>query len=474
MKLSDVTGVAEASFPINPLVTGVTCDSRLVAPGYVFAALPGSLVDGAAYIPEAERKGAVACIAKPGIAASIPIIEDANPRRRYAEAASRYYNASFDCVAGVTGTNGKTSTAYFVEQIWSALGLSGASVGTLGARMAGFFQETSHTTPEPAALHQALQALSGAGAQRVILEASSHALDQSRLDGVQFDIAAFSNITQDHLDYHPDFASYFDAKMRLFEDRLRDDGIAVVNRDGAHSDAVCDRISRKKRTILTTGVTGTDVRLVSVSPTPKGLLVDIDIGKTTQSLKLKTIGAFQAENAALAAGVALASGASRSDVLQAMEQIESAPGRMQFAGEKNGGAVYVDYAHTPAAIDAAIKSIRPHADGRLIIIIGAGGDRDASKRPLMGAAAAAADIVIVTDDNPRSEDPAAIRAAVLEGCPGAQEIADRADAIAAGVAMLGSGDVLLVSGKGHETGQTIGAETLPFSDVEVVRQMTAN
>lgn len=468
MKLSALAG---ASFDPDPEITGLTPDSRAVKPGFLFAALPGVASDGADFIAQAEKNGAAAILARPGARTNLPLLEDAAPRRRLANLASRFYSRCPAMIAGVTGTNGKTSTAIFTAALWTMTGANAGSLGTLGASAATFNRPLSHTTPEPVTLHQTLEQMADSNVTHLIMEVSSHALAQYRADGVSFAIGAFTNITQDHLDYHAGFDDYFRAKLRLFDDLVATGGAAVINADGEGADEVEAHAKKRGLSVLTTGVKGKTLRLVSLTPEADGLSIEVEAARKNWRLRLPLIGAFQAENALLAAGVVIASGQDAEAVIPLLARLPGVPGRMQFVAARAGAGVYVDYAHTPDAIATALAAIRPHASGRVIIILGAGGDRDKGKRPLMGAAAASgADIVIVTDDNPRSETPAEIRRAVLAGAPSAIEIGDRAAAIRAGAAMLKSGDVLLIAGKGHETGQIVGREVLPFNDGDIARQ----
>lgn len=468
MKLSALAGA-----PCNPDpdIVGLTPDSRAVRPGFLFAALPGLAADGAAFIPQAEKNGAAAILARPGAAATAPLVTDAEPRRRLAEMAARFYPRQPSFIAGVTGTNGKTSTAVFSAALWSMLGDESGSLGTLGAQSSLYRRKLQHTTPEPVTLHETLDAMAQAGVSHLAMEVSSHALEQHRADAVRFTAAAFTNITQDHLDFHSDFAGYFRAKKRLFLELLPKSGAAVVNLDGQGADEIAGAVTARGIRVISTGVRGETLKLTRMDPQPGGLDIKVSADGTSFTLRLPLIGAFQAANALVASAIVMASGRSARETLPLLETLAGVPGRMQHAADINGAGVYVDYAHTPDAIATALAAIRPHASGRVIAIIGAGGDRDRTKRPLMGAAAASgADVVIVADDNPRTEDPAAIRREVLSGCPGAVEVGDRANAIAKGVAMLKRGDVLLIAGKGHETGQIVGNETLPFDDVEVARR----
>ncbi len=467
MKLSALIGAAANP---DPEINGVTSDSRAVRPGFLFAALAGEKFDGAAFIPKAEGAGAVAILARPGVTAGVPVIEDPEPRRRLALIAARFYPRQPEFVAGVTGTNGKSSTVRFAAQLWNALGVPAGSLGTIGAEGPNFLRKLEHTTSEPVALHETLQAMAEAGARRLAMEVSSHALAQFRADGVAFKIAAFTNITQDHLDFHHTFADYFAAKKRLFSDLLPKDGAAVVNDDGEGAAEIAALAADRGIRVLTTGAAGRDLKLMASAPTAQGLDIVVEAHGKKHSIGLPLVGGFQAENALVAAGIVIASGLPRGDVLPLLARLEGAPGRMQRVARIGGASIYVDYAHTPDAVATALAAIRPHAAGRVVAIIGAGGDRDRTKRPLMGAAAArAADIVIVTDDNPRSEDPAAIRRAVKDGAPAAVEIGDRAEAITHAISLLRPGDALVIAGKGHETGQIVQGKVIPFDDAETAR-----
>ncbi|WP_375206694.1 UDP-N-acetylmuramoyl-L-alanyl-D-glutamate--2,6-diaminopimelate ligase [Hyphococcus sp.] len=472
MRLSEL---AYETIEPDPQIDGLTADSRAVLRGFLFAALPGVKTDGAKFIRQAEENGAAAILAMPGVSANVPVIEDPQPRRRLAQLAARFYPRQPDIIAGVTGTNGKTSTARFAAQLWTLLGLEAGSLGTLGAQSRVFERALEHTTPDPVMLHETLDAMARAGVTHLAMEASSHGLAQHRADGVHFRVAAFTNITQDHLDYHSSFEEYFAAKGRLFSDLLAKGGTAAINMDGEGAEGIVELARQRNLPTVQTGVKGRDVKLVDCKPHMSGLALEIEYGGYRYRADPPLIGGFQAENALLAAGIVIASGARASDVMLQLANLEGAPGRMEFVAEIAGGGVYVDYAHTPDAVATALKAIRPHAPGRVIAIIGAGGDRDKTKRPLMGAAAKDnADFVIVTDDNPRTEDPAAIRSEVLKGCPDAKEIGERGEAIAAGVAMLSEGDVLLILGKGHEAGQQVGDQVFPFDDASVARDAVAD
>ncbi|HVV91788.1 MAG TPA: UDP-N-acetylmuramoyl-L-alanyl-D-glutamate--2,6-diaminopimelate ligase [Hyphomicrobiales bacterium] len=454
-------------------ISGLAADSRLVRPGFLFAAIPGTKADGLAYAAAAVRAGAVALLAtaRPAdLPPHIGFVEAADPRAALARAAARFYPRQPAVLAAVTGTNGKTSVASFLRQIWTALGHPAASMGTVGLVSPLGVEPGSLTTPDPIALHETLDRLAGAGVTHLALEASSHGLVQHRLDGLRLAAAGFTNLTRDHLDYHGSFEAYRAAKLILFETLLPSGGMAVVCADGAEADAFLALIRRRGLPCLTVGRAGIDLRLVEAEPEGFGQRLVVDARGRRFPIRLALPGAFQADNVLVAAGLAIATGADTEAVMATLGDLEGAPGRLEKVAETNGALVVVDYAHTPDALTNVLATLRPYAKGRLIAVFGAGGDRDAGKRPLMGAAvAAAADLAIVTDDNPRSEDPAAIRRAVLAAAPGAREIGDRAAAIAAAIAELRPGDVLLIAGKGHETGQIVGDRTLPYADHDAVR-----
>ncbi len=472
MRLSEL---AYETITPDPQIDGLTADSRAVSRGFLFAALPGVNADGAKFIPQAEENGAAAILAPPGVTSKLPVIADAEPRRRLAQMAARFYPRQPEVIAGITGTNGKTSTARFAAQLWTLLGYEAGSMGTLGAQSRVYERELAHTTPDPVILHETMDAMARAGVTHLAMEVSSHGLAQHRADGVHFRVAAFTNITQDHLDYHPTFEDYFAAKGRLFSGLLSKGGTAIVNMDGEGAEGIIEIARARNIPTVQTGWNGRDIKLVRCEPHMSGLALEIECGGYVYRADPPLIGAFQAENALLAAGIAIGAGAKGGDVMVQLANLEGAPGRMEFVAEAAGGGVYVDYAHTPDAVSTALKAIRPHAPRRVIAIVGAGGDRDRTKRPFMGAAAKAnADFVIVTDDNPRTEDPSAIRAEVLKGCPDAKEMGDRGEAIAAGVAMLDEGDVLLILGKGHEAGQQVGDQIFPFDDASVARDAVAD
>ncbi|MDE2228992.1 MAG: UDP-N-acetylmuramoyl-L-alanyl-D-glutamate--2,6-diaminopimelate ligase [Alphaproteobacteria bacterium] len=454
----------------DPEILGLASDSRDVKPGYLFAALAGARENGRRYLDDAVARGAVAVltdVAPLDRALSVPVIADPNPRRRLARMAARFYAPQPSTIAAVTGTNGKTSVTVFTRQIWAAQGLKAASVGTIGLVAPGVVQPGALTTPDPVKLHEILHNLMRAGVEHVALEASSHGLDQFRLDGLTLTAAAFTNLTRDHLDYHGDMAHYFAAKRRLFAELLPPSGIAVINIDDESGRALAAVATERGQRVIAYGATANaELRLVSATPTARGLAVEIAVPSARRKLDLPLLGAFQAMNALAAVGLAVATGTKPEVALDVLPILEGVPGRMELAATHPVGApLIVDYAHTPDALEAALNALRPHAEKRLVVVFGCGGDRDAGKRPQMGAIAARlADVAIVTDDNPRSEDPTTIRRAILAACPGGREIGDRRAAIRAAAKLLAPGDVLLIAGKGHESGQIVGARTMPFDD----------
>jgi UDP-N-acetylmuramoyl-L-alanyl-D-glutamate--2,6-diaminopimelate ligase len=457
---------------------GITADSRQVAPGFLFAALPGSRTDGRAFIAEAVSRGAVAVLAPQGTAwppgvPPRPLLEDPEPRRRLAQLAAGLAGQQPRQVVAVTGTNGKTSTVEFLRQIWAAGDKPAASLGTLGVIASGFDPGPGLTTPDPVSLAETLAELARSGVQHAAMEASSHGLDQFRLDGVRLAAAAFTNLTRDHLDYHGSVESYRAAKLRLFDELLPSGVPAFANSDmdPATLTALSEIAKRRRLLLRTVGESGTALRLLDTRPKPEGQDLHVLIAGTRREIELPLPGRFQADNALMAAMLAMALG--EVGALDRLPSLRGVRGRLELATRlPNGSAIYVDYAHTPDALERLLTALRPHTSGRLHVVFGAGGDRDRGKRPLMGAAAARfADAAIVTDDNPRSEDPAVIRAAVLAGCPGGREVGDRERAIAEAMNGLGPGDVLAVAGKGHEQGQTIGGTVIPFDDVSVVRRL---
>ncbi len=459
------------------MVSGLTADSRAVKPGMVFAALAGSRVDGAVFIDQAVAAGAVAIIAGRSVIAEpgIPVIRSADPRRTLALAAARFHGRQPRNIAAVTGTNGKTSVTVFLRQIWALAGFRAASLGTIGA--VGPEGETSAglTTPDPVRLHEQLAQLADDGVTHLALEASSHGLAQRRLDGVGLAAAAFTNLSRDHLDYHNDYEDYRAAKMRLFEELLPDSQTIVVDADSPESSHVVEIAKARNITCLTVGKAGRSIHVHAITRMTDGARLIVEANRERRYITLPLVGGFQISNALVAAGLAVATGVDMNRALEALEHLKGAPGRLELVGRhRNGARIFVDFAHTPEALATVLSSLRRHAEGRLVVVFGAGGDRDHGKRPLMGQAATAnADLVIVTDDNPRSENPADIRAEILKGAKGAGEIAGRQHAIRTAIAQLQPGDIALVAGKGHETGQEIGGIIHPFSDQDEVRSALA-
>jgi len=463
----------------DPVITGVTADSRRVGPGALFVALPGAAADGRAFIPQALSQGAAAVLAPADTDAALApvLVTSGDVRRSYAIAARSFYGVQPQTCVAVTGTNGKTSVAAFCRQIWSALGLTAASMGTLGVlKQSGNVNEAltgpGLTSPDAADAARLLAELAQGGVTHLALEASSHGIDQRRLDGVSLKAAAFTNLSQDHLDYHGDMDAYRAAKLRLFETLLPRGRTAVLNADSDAYSSFAAASIMSGLAVMGVGERGRDLSLIARRAVPEGQRLTLDVAGTLHEILLPLAGAFQASNALVAAGLCIAGGEAPERVVQALETIEGAQGRLQrIPGGGTTGEVYVDYAHTPDGLETVLNALRPHATGRLIVVFGAGGDRDRAKRPMMGAIAGRlADVAIVTDDNPRSEDPAAIRRAVREGAEGLQEIGDRAQAIHAAIHMMRDGDVVVIAGKGHEQGQIIGGTTHPFDDATVAAQ----
>ena len=465
-------------------IAGLTCDSRQVGPGYLFAALPGVRADGRDFIGQALARGAAAVLAPPGTAIPaadpgppVPLLIDENPRRQFALMAARFFGRQPERVAAVTGTNGKTSVVHFLRHIWSRLGHRAAALGTLGVIGAEVDIPGGLTTPDPVALHRGLARMADAGIDRLALEASSHGLEQCRLDGVRVGAAAFTNLSRDHLDYHGSMDAYLASKLRLFSQVMAPGGWVVVNGDAPEARAVESVARAAGHRVLSFGVAGRDIRLLEVEALPQGQRLRFTIDGRERVVTLPLLGGFQGANALCALGLALVTGAEEDAAVAALETLEGVPGRLQRIGAGGPGgdvAAYVDYAHTPDALRNMLKALRPHARGRLHVVFGCGGDRDQGKRPEMGRIAGLlADVVIVTDDNPRTEDAAAIRRQIITACPAAREIGDRARAIHAAAAGLRPGDLLVVAGKGHEQGQIIGAETRPFDDAQVLADALA-
>jgi UDP-N-acetylmuramoyl-L-alanyl-D-glutamate--2,6-diaminopimelate ligase len=445
--LGDILELKDADRALaSRAIAGLAFDSRKTAPGDIFFALTGAKDDGLKHVGEAVAKGAAAIVAE-----------------RWAETPDAAFVA-------VTGTSGKTSVAAFVRQIWQALGREAASIGTIGVVSRPLTVYGSLTTPDPIALHELLDRLASSGVTNLAIEASSHGLDQKRLDGVRLAAAAFTNLTRDHMDYHPTVEDYLKAKLRLFQDLLPDGASAVIDADSDIAPRVIAAASARRLQTFTVGTKGETIRLKSAARDGMSSMLDLQFGDRDFRVNFPLAGDFQISNALVAAGLCIATGSDAAAVFAALQSLEGAPGRLERIGDVHGATVFVDYAHKPDALEKAIAALRPFVRGRLVVVFGCGGDRDPGKRPIMGEIAArSADVTIVTDDNPRSENPSAIRAQILASAPSAIEIGDRAAAIRAGVAMLRDGDALLIAGKGHETGQIIGGKTLPFSDADEAR-----
>ena len=480
MKLSEV--VRRAVKP-DPVITGVTADSRKVKPGYLFAALPGTQVDGREFVPKAIAQGAAAVLAgAPAPDAPVPVITSPDPRRAYALAAAQFWKTQPETCVAVTGTNGKTSVANFCRQMFAHAGRTSASMGTLGltvTRPDGASDQLTPaglTTPDAADVAELLAKVAGMGVSHFAMEASSHGIDQRRLDGVKLQAAGFLNLTQDHLDYHGTMEAYLAAKLRLFHTLLPRGGTAVLNADSDAFPAFAAAAVCAGQSVVSVGEKGRGIRLLKRELLPDGQKLKLDVHGYAMSVNLPLAGAFQASNALVAAALCMAAGLSADEVGAGLEALQGAAGRLQRIGTgPRGGEAYVDYAHTPDGLETVLKALRPHVRGKLVVVFGAGGDRDRTKRPIMGEIAARlADVAIVTDDNPRSEDPAAIRREVLAGAQkvsgGARDIGDRRQAIREAAALLGDGDILVVAGKGHEQGQKVGDVVHPFDDVVETRE----
>jgi UDP-N-acetylmuramoyl-L-alanyl-D-glutamate--2,6-diaminopimelate ligase len=455
------------------VITGIAVDSRTVKPGDLFFALAGARTDGAHFIEQALASGAVAIAGEhaPAGERRVPFVTTSNPRRALAMAAATLYPRQPAVVAAVTGTSGKTSVAAFLRQIWLSMGHAAASIGTIGLVSPTRTVYGSLTTPDPIALHRQLDDIAGDGVSHLALEASSHGLDQFRLDGVRVAAGGFTNLSRDHMDYHPDVAHYLNAKLRLFRDLVLPDGAAVISADHDCSQQVIDAARGRDLRVITIGRngegTGEGICLIDAAIDGFAQILTLQHRGRTHTIRLPLVGEFQIENALVAAGLAIGTGGDADPVFASLEHLEGAKGRLEQVGAHNGAPVFVDYAHKPDALAKALQALRPYAKRKLVVVFGAGGDRDIGKRPLMGEIAAQfADSVIVTDDNPRSENPATIRAAILAAAKGARDIGDRAEAIGVAVAGLQPGDALLIAGKGHEIGQIVGDRVLPFSDHE--------
>lgn len=471
MNLGALAGITSDS-----KVTGFALDHRKVAAGNIFGAFRGTRFNGEDFIAEAVRRGAVAIVARPDASVEgVPHLKADEPRKLFADLAARYFAPYPETIAAVTGTNGKTSTVELTRQLWRMAGHRSASIGTLGVTTADEQVSTGLTTPDVVTFLSNMAGLKKLGISHVAYEASSHGLDQYRAEGVTVNAVAFTNFSRDHLDYHSDMDAYFTAKMRLFDEVVASDGAAVVWTGDAKSEDVVGHAKRRGLRLITVGPGAETIALVSRASTPLGQQLLLRYDGKEHKLSLPLIGAYQMNNVLTAAGLVLATGGDWATTLSGMARVAPVRGRLERAViSRSGAPVYVDYAHTPDAIEAAIAALRPHVEGRLITVLGAGGDRDEGKRPEMGEVAARlSDVVIITDDNPRSEDPALIRKAVLAGAPGAIEVGDRRTAIGDAIAMAKAGDIVLVAGKGHEQGQIIGDQVLPFDDVTVARECAA-
>ena len=475
-KLITDIGIAAAPKGAEAIeVTRITADSRQAQPGALFVALSGTKADGARFIADAVAKGAAAVVAGEEAAVpdalAVPVLRAKEPRLALALMAARFYGAQPETVVAVTGTSGKTSVAEFTRQLFAAAGHRSASLGTIGVVKPDGAVYGSLTTPDPVSLHETLASLAHEDITHLAFEASSHGLDQYRLDGVKISAAAFTNLGRDHLDYHPTTEAYLAAKLRLFQALLPAGAPAVVNVDAPRAEDVAAVARRRGLPLITVGETGETLRLANLKRDGFAQALSLVHDGAVYDVKLPLVGTYQVANALVAAGLALAVGEDPNVVIPALAQLAGVKGRLEIVGERNGGLAVVDYAHKPEALEAALDGLRPFVSGKLICVFGCGGDRDRGKRPIMGAISAErADVTIVTDDNPRTEEPASIRAEILVAAPGAIEIGDRAEAIDAAVTMMQPGDVVLVAGKGHETGQIVGNTVRPFSDHDCLRQ----
>lgn len=479
MRLTDL--LPDAPAPAGEArVTGFAIDHRKVAPGTIFGAFKGARFNGEDFIPQAIADGAIAVVSAPGVSVEGAVhLADAEPRRLFAQLAARFFAPFPDQTVAVTGTNGKTSTVELTRQLWRMAGFHAASIGTLGVTTADDQVSTGLTTPDIVTFLSNMAGLRKEGVSHAAFEASSHGLSQYRTEGLPVRAAAFTNLSRDHLDYHGTMEDYFAAKLRLFTEVVDQDGAVVVWADDPKSADVMAAVRDRGVRLLSVGSTGETIRLLQRTPTALGQTLKLEVDGQTREVKLPLIGAYQAANALVAAGLVIATGGDIALTLTNLQRVAPVRGRLERAAiSKTGAPIYVDYAHTPDGLEAAIQALRPHTEGRLITVFGAGGDRDTGKRPLMGEVATRlSDRTIVTDDNPRSEDPAAIRRDVMAGAPGATEVGGRREAIAAAIAEAQAGDIVLIAGKGHEQGQIIGAgdqmRVLPFDDVTVARECAA-
>lgn len=466
MKFSELIAPLSHSGP-DVEITSITCDSRNASEGALFAALPGTVADGRDYIEQAIEKGASAILSTPGLPLDMPYLATNNPRLTYSHLASRFYAGQPETLVAMTGTNGKSSTVEFLRQIWAHAGFKAACFGTLGVRYDGGYLPLTHTTPDAVILHKTLSKLADMGITHVAMEASSHGLKQYRLDNVGIMVSGFSNLTQDHFDYHPDVDDYYNAKARLFSELTPSGASVVINVNDEFGKRLAKDCEARGQKVIRAGWAGEDIRIDEVMPRSASQLIDLIVDGKRYKVELPLVGEFQVLNAVAALGLARETGVDTLTAIEALGRLSGVAGRLEMAGRtKEGAPVLVDFAHTEDGLDKLLRSVRPHTMGRMIVVFGCGGDRDPVKRPKMGAMAAKlADHVIVTDDNPRTEDAAAIRKAVLKGCPDAEEIGDRAKAIRHGISLLNSKDCLIIAGKGHEQGQIVGDKIIPFSDV---------
>ncbi len=475
MRLADLLtadAVSDARFATLE-ITGVSADSRMVRPGDLFVAVRGGKADGLDFVAQALAAGAAAVMAERPPPAPVPsdiaFVKVQDTRRALALAAAALFPRQPQVIAAVTGTSGKTSVAAFARQIWTSLGYAAASIGTVGLVSPQREVYGSLTTPDPVALHRCLDQLAGECVTHLAVEASSHGLDQRRLDGVRISAGGFTNLSRDHLDYHPTLEDYLAAKLRLFTELIVPGGAAVIAADHEAAAVIAAAAGRRGLRLLSVGRRGEGIRLIESRIDGFAQALVLEYAGRDYRVRLPLPGTFQVDNALLAAGLVIETGGKASETFAALADLKGAKGRLELVAERSGAPIFVDYAHKPDALAKALEALRPYASGRLVVVFGCGGDRDAGKRPMMGAIAAKlADRVVITDDNPRSEDPAAIRAAILKAAPGALEIGDRREAIYRSIADLRRGDVLLIAGKGHETGQIIGKHVLPFSDHEAV------
>lgn len=478
MRLSELMKGREIANVHDRHVQGLTADSRRVEPGFLFAALPGTKSDGREYIEDAARRGAIAILTDKSYQpedCSLPCFRDDNPRLTLARLAARFYGAAPETITAVTGTNGKTSVAHFTRKIWEEMGYPAASIGTLGVILPDETLPLGYTTPDPVLLHKTLTYLAGHGIRYTVIEASSHGLDQYRLDGARIKSAAFTNLTRDHLDYHVSSESYLSAKLGLISRVLDPEGTAVLNADSEVCPAFLRAAKERGLNIISYGREGKELRLIALEPEIAGQRLTVEVFGKKCDILLPLAGEFQAMNALCALGLVIGAGGDEARAVDALSRITNVPGRLELVAHlPNDALVYVDYAHSPDALETVLEAVRGHGSGKIHVVFGCGGDRDRGKRAEMGRIAALhADRIIVTDDNPRSEDPAKIRAEIIVACPEALNIGDRHAAIEAAIEALGPRDILVIAGKGHEEGQVVGDVTIPFNDKKVVEQIIA-